>query len=113
MSPEEREVFEGTGQFLPSGRPIYKNQFGDYVTERTITEFIPELGGWYNIPTFMNGRLLDPAEAIDMVIKTEGKDPITMQPLDAFQSLDEAVRSAEEKSQGLGGLLNQRMRVRP
>jgi hypothetical protein len=107
---EEKETFQDTGQFLPSGRPVYQNQFGDFVTERTITEFIPELGGWYNIPTFYNGRILDPREAIGMVINSGGKDPVTMNLLKPFESVNEAVKEAENRSYGLGGFLSERFR---
>lgn len=103
---DDNEVFEFTGQFLPNGRPVFKNQYGDFVTERTITEYVPELGGWVNVPTFFDGRLLEPRQAIGMAIELGGVDPVTNEPIEPFESLDSAVRSAQEKSSGLGGLLN-------
>ena len=107
---EEPEILSATGKNTSEGRPVYKNQFGDFVTERTITEYIPELGGVYNIPTVLEGRFLSPPEAIDAVIKTEGKDPVTGRALTRFRSIDSAVKSAEERS---GGMLSDEMGVRP
>lgn len=107
---QEPEILSATGKNTSEGRPVYKNQFGDFVTERTITEYIPELGGVYNIPTVLEGRFLSPPEAIDAVIKTEGKDPVTGRALTRFRSIDSAVKSAEERS---GGMLSDEMGVRP
>lgn len=100
------EVFEPTGQFLPSGRPIYRNQYGDFVTERTITEYVPELGGWVNIPTFFDGRLVDPQKAIEMTIQAGGVDPITSEPIEPYETMESAIEQARKKSSGMSGLLD-------
>lgn len=103
---EELEVLSAVGKKTSEGRPIYKNQWGDFVTERTITEFIPELGGVYNIPTVLDGKFLSPEEAIQSVIDSKGKDPVTGRDLIQFNSIDKAVKAAEERS---GGKLSEEM----
>lgn len=99
------EVLTDTGDRTQEGRPVFKNQFGDFVTERTITENIPELGGFINIPTVSGGRFLNPQEAIDEVIRAGGKDPITGRQLQVFTDVDSAVSSAQARSQELGRAL--------
>ena len=91
-----------TGKYTEEGRPVYVNADGEWVTERTITENVPELGGFVNIPTVLDGRFLDPQQAIDLAIKTSGKDIITGRKLPVFKDLKTAVSDAEERSKGLG-----------
>ena len=93
-----QEVLSDTGKKTSEGRPVFKNQFGDFVTERTITESIPELNGWFNIPTVFEGKFLTPKEAIQKVIDSGGKDPVTGRKLQRFNEVDEAVDAAETRS---------------
>ncbi len=92
------EALLSIGKTTQEGRPIYTNPQGDFVTERTITENIPELGGFVNIPTVYEGKFLDPKEAIDRVIQAQGKDPITGRELEVFSDVESAVGSAQERS---------------
>jgi len=103
---QEGEVFEFTGETTPEGRPIYRNQHGEFVTERTITEYIPEAGGWFNIPTFYDGNLVDRDMAINMFNIGQGKDIITGREFSKFNNLEEAVAAAQGRSGGyLTGLM--------
>lgn len=100
---EREESLSPTGDVTKEGRPVYKNQYGDFVTERTITEEIPELGGVYNVPTVFDGRFLSPDEAINKVIEAGGKDPITGRDLERFSNIEDAVDSARKRSNSLMG----------
>ena len=99
---EESEVLTDTGELTGEGRPVYKNQFGDSVTERTITEYIPELGGWYNIPTVYDGGFVSPDEAIRRAVEAKGKDPITGREFKSYKTVEDAVRAAEGRSKSIG-----------
>ena len=77
LAKSEPETLSDVGRLTSEGRPIYKNQHGDFVTERTITENVPELGGWVNLPTVYDGKFVDPQEAIQRAIDAKGSDPIT------------------------------------
>ena len=100
LNKEEKLTFSGKN--TAEGRPIYKNQYGDWVTERTITEEIPELGGFVNIPTVLDGRFLTTEQAIDMAKRTKGYDAITGRKLDVYKDVNEAVNSAVNRSKLLG-----------
>jgi len=84
---QEQETLTATGETTTEGRPVFRNQSGDFVTERTITENIPELGGFVNIPTVFNGQFLSPQEAIDKVIQAGGADPLTGRKLQVFSGV--------------------------
>lgn len=100
---DEAERLTYTGQSTPEGRAIYSNQYGDFVTERTITEYIPSLGGYVNIPTVLDGRFLPPDMAISMAMSSGTPvDPVTGRKLDVFSDVDVAVESAVGRSGGLG-----------
>jgi len=103
---KEERLFN-TGNKTAEGRPIYKNQSGDFVTERTITENIPELGGFVNIPTVFEGRFLSPNAAISKVIQSGGSDPITGRKLQVFTDVNSAVSAAKSRSKDLGATMNQ------
>lgn len=96
------EVLSYTGENTDEGRPIFKNQHGEYVTERTITEYVEPLGGYVNIPTVLDGRFLTREEAIDTAIKTGGADIITGRRLDVFNDVNKAVEAAQKRSIHLG-----------
>ena len=98
----DSERLESAGGSTREGRPIYKNQYGDLVTERTITENIPELGGWVNLPTVYDGRFVSPSQAIVKIIESGGVDPVTGREINSFPTVDEAVSAAESRSYELG-----------
>lgn len=104
----QAEILNPTGRRTAEGRPIFTNQQGQFVTERTITENIPELGGVVNIPTVFEGRFLSPDEAVQKVIESDGKDPITGRKLQVFSDIPTAVESAKQRSSGLGHQINPR-----
>lgn len=97
------ESLKATGDTTPEGRPVFQNQDGDFVTERSITINDPRInqGRATNIPTVFEGRFLNEQEAIDMVASSGGKDPITGRALQGFDSIDLAVNSAKERSANL------------
>lgn len=96
--PDDHETLSLTGNSTSEGRPIYENQHGDLVTERTITENVPELGGWVNLPTVYDGRFVSPDEAIQIAIEAKGSDPLTGRKFDVFNDVDSAVESAKSRS---------------
>lgn len=106
---EEQERLQWSGKKTPEGRPIYVNQWVDWVTERTITEDVPELGGFINIPTVHNGKFLNADEAIKLVKESKGRDPITGRKLETFSDVNAAVESAKARSSGLGDVLSEIM----
>lgn len=97
------ETLTDTGEVTTEGRPIFKNQFGDSVTERTITITDPRInqGQATNIPTVFQGQFLSDEDAIKAVVGAQGKDPITGRNLQGFASIGEAVKSAESRSAGI------------
>jgi len=100
---QEQETLTDTGRLTGEGRPIFKNQFGDSVTERTITVTDPGInqGRPTNIPTVSGGKFLSDRDAINSIISAGGKDPITGRALQGFDSIDEAVTSAKSRSANL------------
>jgi len=62
---QEQEQLIDSGRVTTEGRPIFKNQFGDFVTERSITITDPRInqGRATNIPTVFEGRFLNQDEA--------------------------------------------------
>jgi hypothetical protein len=104
---EQQERLEFTGKFTPEGRPIYKNQWGDFVTERTITVEIPSMGGFVNVPTVLDGQFLSERQAIDVAKSVGGKDPVTGRKLPVFKSVNEAVSEARSRSKDLGPVIEE------
>ena len=51
-----------------------------------------------NIPTVFEGRIVSEDEAINIIIAAGGKDPITGRQLKGFDSIEQAVKSAESRS---------------
>lgn len=100
---------------------------GRISTEFSFTEYVPELGGWVNIPTLVKGqkdieRMLSTGDitnenaqiAIDRAIERKRSGAM----LPAYRSLDEAVEAAksrteEEKMRPYGGLRARVNKVRP
>lgn len=100
---QEQEILSDTGNLTQEGRPIFTNQAGESVTERTVTVTDPRInqGQPTNIPTVLNGQFLSQDDAIKSVVDAGGKDPITGRQLEGFGSIDEAVTAARSRSEGL------------
>ncbi|MDB4028379.1 hypothetical protein N9459_04255 [Flavobacteriaceae bacterium] len=96
------ETLSDTGRKTQSGRPVYTNQDGDFVTERTATVESEKLGGYVNIPTVYDGRFVSEQEALRIVEGADGKDPVTGQKLKVYRNVDTAVKDAVSKSNNLG-----------
>ncbi len=95
----QKEVLTQTGDKTPEGRDVYVNQYGEFVTERTIT--IGMDGGFVNIPTVYNGKFLSEDEAIKKAIDANMTDPVTGRKLEFFDNVDSAVKSAEKRSSNI------------
>lgn len=102
-SVEEPEVLSpvmdnGKQRLTPEGRPVYENQWGDQVTERTVGVNIA--GKEYNIPTVYEGKFVSIDEAVDRLDKRDGKifDPITGRELQGYDTPEEADKAAKERS---------------
>ncbi len=97
-------IENGEQRKTKEGRPVYQTPEGDYITERTITvtEEGINKGKPTNIPTVYNGRIVSDEEAISIIIETKGVDPITGKKLPSFSTIDEAVKYAESRTEGLG-----------
>lgn len=99
------EILSPTDRVTADGRPIFKNQFGQGVSERTITVDID--GKFINVPTVFEGRFLSQDEAVQKVLDAKGADPITGRQLKKFDSIDEAVSAAKNRSNSLGRITAQ------
>jgi lysozyme len=82
-----------------TGRPIIYNDDGSMSTEETVTVQLD--GKWVNLPTIVDGKR--PPEGVndeEWAIKQyrEGRN----QPVGTFDSLDEAVEAAKQRSNSLG-----------
>ena len=86
------------------GRPIVQNPDGSISTERTITVTDPRLNGGKptNIPSMFGGKQVSEQEAINRIVQAGGKDPETGQALQGFNTIREAVTSAQQRSADLG-----------
>ena len=86
------------------GRPVFKDTAGDFVTERSITVTDPRINNGMptNIPTVFNGEILADDAAINAIVQAGGVDPVTKRQLEGFGTIEEAVSSAQQRSQGLG-----------
>ena len=89
------------------GRPIILNPDGSYSTERTATVTHPLINGGKptNIPTIFRGVELDPDQAAELIAKFSKEkkslqpiDPETGRPLQAFNSIEDAEKEAQERS---------------
>lgn len=90
------ELLADTGTVTSEGRPVFVNQFGDFVTERTATVKIGD--GFINVPTVFKGKFLSEDQAAEKVVNSGLKDPITGRKLDVFDTIEEAVAAAEDRS---------------
>lgn len=82
-----------TGQTTTAGRPVYKTEEGDNVSELSIT--VPFKGFWANVPSIHNGVKYDEDQIVDML----NKGKIT--PTSVHESIKEAVDAAKARSAGL------------
>jgi hypothetical protein len=97
------------------GRPIVKNEDGSVSTERTITVTDERINGGKptNIPTMFGGKQVSEEEAIERIARAGGKDPETGRPLPGYNSIEEAVKAAKERSENLGRQYGDRQEARP
>ena len=84
----------------PEGRLIIKNPDGSFSTERTATAKLPN-GNWINVPTIFGGKAVSEDEAVEIIMMNGMKDPETGRKLPTYESMEEAVRDAQERSKSL------------
>ena len=94
------------------GRKVYRDQFGAHHSEITTTMDIDVDGEkkYINIPIVFNGKIVSDKEAYDIVHKftPEGEgpliDPETGEEFILYNSIDEAVKGAEERMMTMNNL---------
>jgi len=77
-----------------TGRKVLNNADGSFSTEETIT--VEYDGRYFNIPTIFDGKRLDEETARALFLTGANK------PVGVFNSLEEAVSSAKQRSNMLG-----------
>ena len=82
-----------TGKFTKAGKPIFRTPEGEDVSEKSIT--VPYKDKFVNIPSIQKGVKRTDDEIIDMLTKDRIK------PTSTHETLDEAVKSAKERSASL------------
>ena len=90
--------------YLPSGRPIIKNDDGTFSTERLST--IEVDGKFVNIPTMFDGREVSLDEAFEIMKENDFRDPETGKRSKKFSTMEKAIKSAESESKGKDSVLN-------
>lgn len=85
------------GEPVDYSRPRIQNADGSFSTEETIT--IPRAGKWYNVPTVIEGRRVEPS--IVELLFTENRVPHVGE----FGSLRDAEASAKYRTNALATLL--------
>jgi len=95
-------------RLAPSGRRLVDNPDGTVSSERTVTVTSDEInrGRPTNIPTMFGGVELGVEDAIRRIIAAGGRDPETGRQLEAFNSIEEAVKAAQERSDNIGKSLD-------
>ena len=84
-----------------SGRELFKDADGTDYSEKTVT--FQHEGKWVNIPSVdKDGNILPQAILEDFVKQNGIVDPVTGAPLPSFNTVEEAVSSAETRSDNLG-----------
>ena len=89
--------------YLPSGRPIIKNDDNTFSTERLTT--IEVDGKWINNPTMFNGREVSVDEAFNIMNENDFRDPETGKRSKKFSTMEKAIKSAESESKGKDSFL--------
>ena len=90
--------------YLPSGRPIIKNDDGTFSTERLST--IEVDGKFINIPTMFDGREVSLDEAFEIMKVNDFRDPETGKRSKKFSTMEKAITYAESESKGKDSVLN-------
>lgn len=81
------------------GRTIYQNSEGGLSSEYSTTIKLGDK--WVNIPTIFGGKRVDTEEAVNIIAENHFTDPETGRPIEEFDTLDEAVKAAQERSKNL------------
>jgi len=89
--------------YLPSGRPIIKNDDGTFSTERLGT--IKVNGKWINIPTMFDGREVSEDEAFEIMRENGFRDPETGKRPKQFSSRGKAEADAAKVSKAKDSVL--------
>ena len=92
------------------GRNVYENTDGSFSSERSITVDDPRINGgkWTNIPTIFEGKEVPHEQAVARIIEAGGKDPETGRVLPGFETSEEAVAAAQERSEALSATIGPR-----
>ncbi len=93
-----RYDYDPYGNFVDLTRPRLQNPDGTFSTEETATEMFstPDGDRYLNFPTIVNGTRLSLDDAI-MALQTGSSVPTGN-----YQSLDEALRAAQSRTEFLG-----------
>ncbi len=94
-----------TGQKTTEGREMYQfettpGQEPRPSSEISITVELPD-GRWANLPSLHNGAVLSEADSLFVVEQAGWTDPETGNPIEFFNSQDEAVAAAQVRSPGI------------
>ena len=83
-----------------TGRQVVKNPDGSVSTERTITVTHPRINNGLptNIPSMFGGKEVSEDEAIEIIIRAGGFDPETGRYLPGFNTIEDAVKAAQQRS---------------
>ncbi len=94
---------EDTGVPTTGERPRVQNEDGSVSSELSITVTDPAIneGKPTNIPSMFEGVKRPQEEAIRRIVEAGGKDPETGRELPAFDTIEEAVAAAQERSDSL------------
>lgn len=99
--PQQRQL-QPTGKTHPiTGRPVYIDPQGYPETEKSVTLQDPRINGgaWTNLPTIWGGRqMTDEQWAANNAVLSGQQFP-------AYNSLDEALKAAVERSRVLGNFI--------
>ena len=82
-----------TGQFTKAGKPLFRTPEDELVSEKSIT--LPYKDKFVNIPSIQKGVRLSDDEIMDKLQKGR------LKPTSEHDTLDEAVKSAKERSANL------------
>jgi hypothetical protein len=86
-------VGKPTGRFTKAGKPTFMTSEGEEVSEKSIS--IPYQDKFINIPSIHKGKKLSDDEILDRLNKGR------LSPTSTHDSMDEAIKSAKERSANL------------